>query len=335
MKIRENQSLEQYNSFGVVAECELFVTIEREEDLVRMQEFPEPHLFLGGGSNILFTKQYSGTVFLNALKGIDLISEKKGEVVVKAMGGENWHDFVTHMKDSGIHGLEYLALIPGTVGAAPVQNIGAYGAEVGQYIEAVEAFDTLEQKMVVLPREECGFSYRDSTFKKNRGRYFITAVVFKLYREILPEIKYQALEQFFVERGQALALLEMRDVFEGVVAVRSSKLPDPKVIGNGGSFFKNPIINQSQLDDLLLKYPNLVQYPLNAAEVKLAAGQLIELAGFKGDYDGNVGMYEKQALVLVNLGAATGEALWNHALKVQDKVYQEFGVRLEPEPLIL
>lgn len=335
MKIRENQSLEQYNSFGVVAECELFVTIEREEDLVRMQEFPEPHLFLGGGSNILFTKQYSGTVFLNALKGIDLISEKKGEVIVKAMGGENWHDFVTHMKDSGIHGLEYLALIPGTVGAAPVQNIGAYGAEVGQYIEAVEAFDTLEQKMVVLPREKCGFSYRDSTFKKNRGRYFITAVVFKLYREILPEIKYQALEQFFVERGQALALLEMRDVFEGVVAVRSSKLPDPKVMGNGGSFFKNPIIGQSQLDDLLLKYPSLVQYPLNAAEVKLAAGQLIELAGFKGDYDGSVGMYEKQALVLVNLGGATGEALWNHALKVQDKVYQEFGVRLEPEPLIL
>ncbi|MHC5225936.1 UDP-N-acetylmuramate dehydrogenase [Ignatzschineria sp. LJL83] len=335
MKITESQSLENYNSFGVAVDSCFFVTIEQIDDLEEMRRFPEPHLFLGGGSNILFTKDYSGTVFLNALKGIELISEQENTVLVRAMGGENWHDFVEKMKNSGIHGLEYLALIPGTVGAAPVQNIGAYGAEVGQYIEAVEVFDTLSQQLLLLSQDECEFAYRDSIFKQNRGRYFITAVTFRLYREMKPIIKYQALEQFFIERGQALALLEMPDVFDGVVAVRSSKLPDPKIIGNGGSFFKNPIVNSLDLEDLLLKYPNLVWYPQNSSEVKLAAGQLIELAGFKGSYDGCVGMYEKQALVLVNLGGATGEALWRHALKVQEKVYQDFGVLLEPEPLIL
>ena len=335
MKIIENQSLEKYNSFGVAVDSHFFATIECFEDLLEMRSFPGPHLFLGGGSNILFTKDYPGTIFLNALKGIEVISEQKNTTIVRAMGGENWHDFVVNMKDLGIHGLEYLALIPGTVGAAPVQNIGAYGAEVGQYIDSVEVFDTFNQKILLLSKEECQFSYRDSVFKKNRGRYFITAVTFKLYREMKPIIKYQALERFFVENARLLESLSMSDVFDGVVAVRSSKLPDPKVIGNGGSFFKNPIFDCSKLDSLLQQYPDLVQYPLSSVSVKLAAGQLIELAGFKGQYEGRVGMYEKQALVLVNLGGATGEALWNHALKVQDKVYRDFGVRLEPEPLIL
>ncbi len=336
MKIFENQCLRSLNTFGVEVSSRFFVEIADVRELEQMQSFPKPHLFLGGGSNILFTKNYPGTVIHNVLKGVSILEESDDSVIVKAMGGENWHQFVIQMSRSGFYGLEYLALIPGTVGAAPVQNIGAYGAEVEQFIQSVEVFDCESGKIEVLSREACQFSYRNSLFKQQKGRYFIVSVTFELHKKQgEAKVEYRALELYFEERGRALESLTMNDIFEGVVAVRSSKLPDPDVIGNGGSFFKNPIVKNETAEVLRKKHVGLVMYPYLQGSIKLAAGQLIELAGFKGVYHNQVGMYEKQALVLVNLGGASGADLWSHALKVQEKVQEIFGVMLEPEPLIL
>lgn len=335
MKMMENHPLQSFNTFGVEVYSRFFVEITDVQQLKQMADFPMPHLFLGGGSNILFTQDYPGTVIHNALKGVSIVKETNEAVTVKAMGGENWHQFVIQMCQAGFHGLEYLALIPGTVGAAPVQNIGAYGAEVEQFIKSVEVFDCDSRTIYALPRVDCLFSYRDSLFKQQKGRYFIVSVTFELPKKVVAKVKYQALERYFEEKGKALESLTMDDIFEGVVAVRSSKLPDPAVIGNGGSFFKNPIVKLADAQQLQAEYENLVMYPYIDGMMKLAAGQLIELSGFKGVYHNQVGMYEKQALVLVNLGGASGEALWAHAQKVQEKVQEIFGVRLEPEPLIL
>ncbi len=335
MNIVENHSLQALNTFGVAVKSRFFVELSDVADLREIKKLPKPTLFLGGGSNVLFTKDYSGTTIHNKLQGISVLSQSEDQVVVKAMGGENWHQFVIKMNEVGFHGLEYLALIPGTVGAAPVQNIGAYGAEVEQFIQSVEVFDCLTDTFYSLAHEACHFSYRDSLFKREKGRYLIVSVTFKLNRKMDAVVRYRALEQYFEESNQNTALLSMRDIFDAVVAVRSSKLPDPAVIGNGGSFFKNPIVTKEYSQVLLEKHPDLVMYPHGEHEVKLAAGQLIELSGFKGQYQRNVGMYEKQALVLVNLGGATGVELWAYAQTVQKKVQTDFNVILEPEPLIL
>lgn len=334
MNIVENQSLKAFNTFGVDINSRYFFELREVSQLSDIAQLPKPHLFLGGGSNILFTKDYPGTVILNRLQGITILEETAESVLVKAMGGENWHLFVARLNEVGFHGMEYLALIPGTVGAAPVQNIGAYGAEVAQFIREVEVFDCEEGRLRVLTNEECDFSYRDSIFKQNRGRYFIISVTFELLKDAVPNVTYSALKAY-LETEEKQAPLTMRDLFLAVIAVRSSKLPDPKVIGNGGSFFKNPVVEKAQAMSLLEKIPNLVMYPQPDNQVKLAAGQLIELAGFKGAYDERVGMYKSQALVLVNLGGATGQELWKHALKVQKGVESLFSISLEPEPLIL
>ena len=335
MKIEENISLKPFNSFGVDVNSRYFFELTNVEQVVDISQLPEPRLFLGGGSNILFTQNFPGTVILNALKGIEVLDENRLDATVRVMGGEVWHDFVLMMNERGFHGLEYLALIPGTVGASPVQNIGAYGFEVKDYIQSVEVYDVKDQSFKTFSNEACEFTYRDSLFKQSKGRYFIIAVTFILSKVIKAQITYRALLDYFEQVGLSLDDLTMRDVLDGVVAIRSSKLPDPKEIGNSGSFFKNPIVPLSKALALKAKYPQLVTYPQDGGLVKLAAGQLIELAGFKGQYQGDVGMYEKQALVLVNLGSATGEMLVNHALKVQSGVASLFQVELEPEPLIL
>lgn len=334
MKIEENISLKPFNSFGVDVNSRYFFELTNVEQVVDISQLPEPRLFLGGGSNILFTQNFPGTVILNALKGIEVLDENRLDATVRVMGGEVWHDFVLMMNERGFHGLEYLALIPGTVGASPVQNIGAYGFEVKDYIQSVEVYDVKDQSFKTFSNEACEFTYRDSLFKQSKGRYFIIAVTFILSKVIKAQITYRALLDYFEQVGLSLDNLTMRDVLDGVVAIRSSKLPDPKEIGNGGSFFKNPIVPLSKALALKAKYPQLVTYPQDGGLVKLAAGQLIELAGFKGQYQGDVGMYEKQALVLVNLGGATGEMLVTHALKVQAGVASLFEVELEPEPLI-
>lgn len=333
--IEENISLKYLNTFGVDVNSRYFYNLTKIDDAKEIVNFPKPHLFLGGGSNILFTQDYPGTVVLNSLKGIALLSEDDEYAHLRVMGGENWHDFVVEMNRRGYYGLEYLALIPGTVGASPVQNIGAYGAEVSQYIERVNVYDCENLTYKSFSKDDCEFSYRDSKFKCEKMRYLIMSVEFKLSKKASVSLTYRALTDYFDSIHKPSESVSMDDILNAVIAVRSSKLPDPKEIGNAGSFFKNPVVDDAVGEALKLENPNLVMYPQNQGRVKLAAGQLIELAGFKGVYEGPVGMYEKQALVLVNWGGATGKELVDHALKVKNGVMASFGVMLEPEPLIL
>lgn len=333
--VQENASLQKLNTFGVLVKSRYLFLLDNLTLLPLLKHLPKPHLILGGGSNILFTKDFLGTVILNRLLGIELMEECADSVVVKAMAGEEWHAFVLQMNRRGYLGLEYLSLIPGKVGAAPVQNIGAYGAEAKDFITEVEVYDFHEDKIKRLDSKACGFAYRDSLFKQEKGRYLILSVTFRLLKKMQPKISYRALQEYFDAKGEDLENLSMNDVMNAVIAVRSSKLPDPNLIGNAGSFFKNPIVTEAELRRIKSKYPNLVTYPDQQGFYKLAAGQLIELSGYKGLYEDGVGMYEKQALVLVNMGCNDGKKLWSHALKVQVGVFDKFGVMLEPEPLIL
>ncbi len=333
MKIEKQYSLKSFNTMGVEAFAEHFAPLSELDELAKLEALPKPLFVLGGGSNLLLCRDIDGTVLHNRLKGIHLLNETDEAVQVEVMGGENWHEWVTYALKKGWHGLEPLALIPGTVGASPVQNIGAYGYEVGEFIETVKAFDLTEYREVEFTREQCEFSYRDSLFKANRGRYLITSVVFNLKKSKVVEIRYPVVQRYLEAEG-----IEERTpftIYSAVIAIRRSKLPDPKVIGNAGSFFKNPIISNSTWRLLLTHEPDLVHYKTADDRVKLAAGQLIDLAGFKGAREGDAGMYEKQALILVNHGNATGEALYQFSEKVADAVEARFGVRLEAEPLII
>ncbi len=335
MDLKENYPLSTLNTFGVEGVSRYYAVLDDIEQLGEISNLPAPHLFLGGGSNVLFTEDFAGTIIHNQLKGIAVLFEDEQSVSIKAMAGEVWHDFVCQMNAQGYFGLEYLALIPGSVGAAPVQNIGAYGAEVKQYIQQVEAFDTSTQEVVYFDNEACKFGYRHSFFKENPHRYLILAVTFKLSKIPQIAVSYKALTDYYVEKGISIDTLSPQDIFNAVVEIRSQKLPDPRKLGNSGSFFKNPIVAKEKAEQLKQQYPNLVIYPFSQQSVKLAAGQLIDLAGLKGIREGNVGMHINQALVLVNYGGATGRELWEYAQKVQAIVRSQFGIDLEPEPLIL
>lgn len=344
MNIQKDYSLKDKNSFGVDVKARYAVLLTAQEELPKIKTLPKPHLILGGGSNILFTQDYPGTVIVNQLKGIQVLEEDREFARVRVMSGENWHQLVLKMNKDGYHGLEYLALIPGSVGAAPVQNIGAYGAEIKDYIEKIEVYNFVTERREELKGSECQFGYRESIFKANPGIYFIISVTFKLYKRFTPNLSYRVLAKYFgytgekvySEEGEHSQKITARSLMEAVISIRSSKLPDPKELGNGGSFFKNPLVSKKCFDALKLQYPSLLSFEVEeAGKVKLAAGQLIELAGFKGQYVGSVGMYEKQALVLVNLGGATGQELAEHAARVQKGVYEKFSIRLEPEPSIL
>jgi len=245
--------------------------------------------------------------------------------------GENWHDFVAWTLEQNLPGLENLALIPGTVGAAPIQNIGAYGAEVADHLASVEAFDSKEQTFVTLSKADCQFAYRDSYFKKNPERYIVTKVVFSLPKAWVPRLTYADLTKQFADNVTASAL----EIFNAVCKIRQSKLPDPKVIGNAGSFFQNPIVGAIQYETLLAQHQNLVSYPDAAGTRKLAAGWLIDQCGFKGYRSGPAGVYEKQALVLVNHGGATANDILGLASTIQKKVKERFGVELQIEPSVL
>lgn len=333
--IQENYALQKLNTFGVAIKSHYLFLLDNLALIPSLKKLPKPQLILGGGSNILFTEDYPGTVILNRLMGVEILEDSENFIIVKAMAGEEWHPFVVQMNQRGYLGLEYLALIPGRVGAAPVQNIGAYGAEVKDFITAVEVYDFQEERIKVLDRAACKFGYRDSLFKQESGRYLIISVIFKLLKKMEPQLRYRALQEYFDSRGEQIEELTMSDIMNAVIAVRSSKLPDPDFIGNAGSFFKNPIVTKQQADKVKEEYPELVMYPDQLGYCKLAAGQLIELSGYKGLYENGAGMYEKQALVLVNLGCNDGKVLWSHALKVREGVFEKFGVMLEPEPLIL
>lgn len=289
----------------------------------------EKHV-LGGGSNVLLTGNVKGLLLVNRTKGISLLREDDDHVWLQVQSGEVWHEFVLYAIGKSWAGIENLALIPGTVGAAPIQNIGAYGVEVKETIESVYAWHWDEQKMVQFQHADCRFSYRDSIFKQElKNKLFITSVVFKLNKKPTFHTTYGAISQELEKNG--IKKLSIKAIADAVIAIRSSKLPDPKQIGNAGSFFKNPAVNTDHFELLQTNYPDIPSYPVDATHVKVPAGWLIEKCGWKGYRAGDAGVHEKQALVLVNYGHANGAAVWALSGEIVQSVQERFGIELERE----
>ena len=333
MKLEQNISLKAFNTFGVDALAHSFVTIssigQLEQVFSQLVPPGTPFLVLGQGSNLLFTRDYNGVVIKNEIEGIVLVDEDVDHVYVKAGAGVNWHEFVLHCINHDWGGVENLSLIPGTIGAAPVQNIGAYGVELKDMLHSLRAWDVRKKKLVEFSNTDCAFGYRNSIFKQDlKGVVVIGEVIFRLTKKHTIKIGYGAIKDELAKKG--ITEPTIRDVSNAVIAIRSSKLPDPKVIGNAGSFFKNPVVTQHFFEQVQKCYPDVVAYP-SGADVKLAAGWLIEQAGWKGFHEGSVGCYEKQALVLVNLGGATGAEILALAKRIQASVKGKFDVELEME----
>ncbi len=335
MIFQEKQSLKEYNTFGLDCKANLFAAFQSEEDLKKLlPKIQEPLLILGGGSNILLTKDFEGSVLKNEIQGIEIIKETKEYAIVRVGGGEVWHDFVTWSIENNLGGVENLSLIPGSVGAAPMQNIGAYGVEIKSVFEELEALeiDTLVSRK--FNKEACHFGYRNSIFKGElKGKYIITKVYFKLQKKHNFKTSYGDIEEELINMGTTT--LSLKAISQAVINIRERKLPNPQEIGNSGSFFKNPIINTNQFEELQKEFPNIIGYTVSKAETKLAAGWLIDRAGWKGFRKGDAGIHKNQALVLVNYGSAKGYELVALSKKVQQSVWDKFGVKLEPEVNII
>ncbi|MDG4551951.1 MAG: UDP-N-acetylmuramate dehydrogenase [Candidatus Contendobacter sp.] len=330
--------LQALNTFGLPARAAWFAAIETPRQLaglIAMSEWKHwPRFVLGGGSNLILTGDFDGLVLYVRIRGRKLIVEDDDAWFVRAGAGENWSDFVSWTLERGWPGLENLSSIPGTVGAAPIQNIGAYGLEVTERLQELEAVDLETGEAVVLDRAACRFGYRDSVFKREAaGRYLITAVTFRLPKRWRPVTGYADVARELEARG--IAEPTARDVSAAVAAVRSRKLPDPARIANAGSFFKNPVLDAAAFARLMARHPDLPHYPQPDGRMKLAAGWLIERCGWKGRNLGPAGVYEHQALVLVNRGGARGEDVLRLAGAIRASVRMAFGVELEPEPVIL
>lgn len=330
--------LRDLNTLHLPARASRLQPIDEAADLPELTDTlvqrAEPLLVLGGGSNIVFAADFPGTVLHMRTHGVTVLERSTGSVCVSVAAGESWHDWVLHALEQGWHGLENLALIPGTVGAAPVQNIGAYGVELKDHVDHVEAWDTVSRTWLRLGAAECRFGYRDSIFKHElAGRALITRVAFRLSTR--PDVRcgYADLQQTLALRG--ITEPAPRDVFDAVCAVRSAKLPDPAVLGNAGSFFRNPVLSAADAARLLAAHPDAPHYPAADDTVKFAAAWLIDQGGWAGRRVGDAGVHERQALVLVNHGHASATALLALARAIQDDVYARYGVSLEPEPLIL
>ena len=334
-KLILNLGLKDRNTFGFDAKAELAYEITAPEQIPELiSEIARQKLawrVLGGGSNVILPDSLPGATLLMNISGQEIISSNSEATFLAVGGGVNWHDLVSWTLENDLPGLEYLALIPGTVGAAPIQNIGAYGVEIANYIDSIEAFDVKDQAFVTLTNEACCFAYRDSYFKQNPQRFIVTKVVFKLPKAWQARIHYADLAKQFSDGSTP----SPEDIFLAVCKIRTRKLPDPKLIGNAGSFFQNPIIPNEQFETLLKTHPNLVSYPDAQGKRKLAAGWLIDQCGFKGQRMGSVGVYENQALVLVNHSDGTSKDILGLAKCIQDKVRTEFGVNLQIEPNIL
>jgi UDP-N-acetylmuramate dehydrogenase len=335
--ILEHVALAEMNTFGFAATARFAARIGSEAELIQVLEDPRvangPVLVLGGGSNVVITRDFAGTVLHMAIAGIS-VEATPDAWLVTAGAGENWHGFVAHTLAQGMPGLENLALIPGTVGAAPIQNIGAYGVELADHFHSVRALDRSTGTFVTLDAKACAFGYRDSVFKHAaRDRYIITAVTFRLPRAWQARTNYGDVSGEIAQRG--IQTPNARDIFDAVVAIRSRKLPDPRQIGNAGSFFKNPVVTHEHAQALLARFPALVHYAQADGSVKLAAGWMIDQCGFKGHRVGAVGVFERQALVLVNHGGGTGAELMSLAATIQAAVEIRFGVKIEPEPVVI
>ncbi|MGN6479744.1 UDP-N-acetylmuramate dehydrogenase [Luteibacter sp.] len=334
--LTSNATLGNRNTLRVDARAHLLAEVRDPLKIPEILAFPAVKagkvLVLGEGSNMLITGDFDGTVLAMANAGVETF-QRDDRVLIRVAAGERWDDFVRWSLGQGYAGLENLILIPGTVGAAPIQNIGAYGVEVAEFIDTVEAYDTHAGEFVVLDKAACAFSYRDSSFKQQAGRWIVVAVTFALPRERPLSLDYAGIREEVEKMG--ITRPTPYHVAEAVVRLRSRKLPDPAVIGNAGSFFKNPVVSQAQADALALAHPGLPVWPHAGGTAKISAGWLIETAGFKGERDGDAGMSNRHALVLVNHGKATGPQLWAFAQKVIAGVQAKFGVTLEPEPVLV
>ena len=338
MQIESGVSLKPYNTFGLPAVARTLVRVASDADVRRVVDHPEfglaPKFVLGGGSNIILTRDMPQVVVKVEVRGVRLVEERTDAWIVEAGAGEPWHEFVAHTLAQGWPGLENLALIPGTVGAAPVQNIGAYGVELKDRFESLDAVDLVTGRTSLLWPQICAFGYRDSVFKHSlAGRSVITRVRFRLPKPWQPVLGYLELERKMFDTG--VNAPSARQVFDWICAIRRAKLPDPALIGNAGSFFKNPVVTPEQCRDIIGRDPEIVHYPMPDGSVKLAAGWMIDACGWKGKSVGQAGVYEKQALVLVNRGHAIGSEVMTLARAIQESVYGRFGIRLESEPVVV
>jgi len=338
MQIETSVSLRPYNTFALPAIARTLVRVRSEAEVRAVVDHPTigpvPKFILGGGSNIVLTRDVMAPVVKVEVMGRRLVEERANAFVVEAGAGESWHEFVAWTLDQGWPGLENLALIPGTVGGAPVQNIGAYGVELQDRFESLDAVDLVTGRSVTLTHAMCHFGYRDSVFKHAlSGKSVITRVRFALRKPWRAELGYLELERRVQETG--IAQPSARQVFDWVCAIRRAKLPDPLQVGNAGSFFKNPLVSEAQCRDIIGRDPEVVYYPLPDGSIKLAAGWMIDACGWKGKSVGRAGVYEKQALVIVNRGGASGAEVVTLARAIQESVYGRFGIRLEPEPVVL
>lgn len=334
MILKPNISLKPFNTFGIDATASDFIEIDSIETLQFVIDnfnlANRKTLVIGGGSNILLTKNFDGLVLKMSIKGIEKIKEDNEYVYLKAMAGETWHGFVMYCVSNNYAGVENLSLIPGCVGAAPMQNIGAYGVEIKDTCHKVEAYNIETNEVKIFSNADCKFGYRESIFKHEaKGKYIISSVTFKLAKQAKINVSYGAIQD--VLKSKNIENPTIQNVSEAVIAIRESKLPNPKVLGNAGSFFKNPEIPTEEYLTLKEKFPALVGYQTSETHTKLAAGWLIEQCGWKGKVVGNTGSHKDQALVLVNYGNATGNEIWKLAMQIQESVFEKFGVTIVPE----
>lgn len=331
MNVQKNISLKNYNTFGIDVNAKRFVLVDAVYQLQQILKEEKDIFLISGGSNMLLTKDIDELVILINFKGISIDKEDDNFVYLTVNAGENWHEFVLFCVANNYGGLENLSLIPGNVGTCPIQNIGAYGVEVKDTITKVEAIEIETQKLVSFSNEDCNFGYRNSIFKNTvKGKYVITSVGFKLTkRNHNLNTSYGAIETELASKQ--ITEPNLKDISDAVIAIRKSKLPDPKEIGNSGSFFKNPVISKSHFLELQKEYPNIPSYNISDDEIKVPAGWLIETTGFKGKRFGNYGVHEKQALVLVNYGNASGKEIYNLAKEIQQTIFKQFKIELEIE----
>ena len=337
MKIFENYPLKKYNTFGIEAFAKKFVVVQSVKELkeVLLENIFEKKFILGGGSNMLFTKNIDALVIHIDLKGKKIVKENEEFVWVEAQAGENWHEFVVWTIQQNFGGLENMSLIPGNVGTTPIQNIGAYGTEIKDTFVSCAALHIENLKIKIFNLQDCNFGYRESIFKNEvKDQYIITSVIFKLTRKNHTiNISYGDIQGELSKKN--IAIPSLMDIGNAVTAIRQSKLPDPKVLGNSGSFFKNPLLKKSDFEIIHKKFPDMKYYEISETQIKVPAGWLIEQAGFKGKRFGDAGIHKNQALVLVNYGNASGQDILNVSREIQKTVFEKFGIEIEVEVNII
>ena len=331
MKDISQYSLLSHNTFGIDAKCRRFVEFSSVSELLqiigRLTKADEPLLLLGGGSNLLLTADFDGTVLHSAIKGVELMGVEEDDVLVRVGSGETWDDFVALCVERGWYGAENLSLIPGEVGASAIQNIGAYGVEAKDLIERVEAVEIATGHRVTIEREECEYGYRQSRFKQDwKNCFVVTHVIYRLSTKFTPQLDYGNLRNVLMTESPTA-----KDVRQAIIDIRRAKLPDPKELGNGGSFFMNPIVSIEKYHALSEQYPQMPHYDVDEAHVKIPAGWMIEQCGWKGKSLGKAGVHDKQALVLVNLGGATGQEIVTLCETIRQDVFDKFGIDIRPE----